>query len=156
MGRIEHYHDPDAPPPNSLVPAATAIVSDDQGRILLQRRADNDLWALPGGGMDYGETIGQTVTREVREETGLDVEPVGIVGIYTDPNHLIEYSDGEVRQQFSICFRTRLRGGELLLSDESTDLRWVPPAQLDDLNIHPSIRLRIDHFLEDRAEPYIG
>lgn len=154
--RVEHFHDPDAPRPNSLVPAATAIVTDDESRILLQRRSDNDLWALPGGAMDLGETIGQTVSREVFEETGLEVEPTGIVGVYSDPAHLIEYADGEIRQQFAICFRTRLLGGDLRTSDESTDLRWVAATDLDDLAIHPSIRIRIDHFLENRTEPYIG
>ncbi|MGH9121546.1 MAG: NUDIX domain-containing protein [Acidimicrobiales bacterium] len=154
--RIEHYHDPEAPQPNSLVPAATAVVADEAGRILLERRVDNDLWALPGGVMEPGEMIAETAVREVREETGLEVEPTGLVGIYSDPNHIIEYADGEVRQQFSICFRTRLIGGQLRLDDESTELRWVEPSELDDLAIHPSIRLRIDHFLQNRPEPYVG
>ena len=78
--------------------------------------------------MDFGETIAQTAVREVREETGLDVEIDGIVGIYSDPRHVIEYSDGEVRQQFNICFGARLIDGTLRRSDESTDVRWVPPA----------------------------
>lgn len=156
MPRTEHYNDPSAPVANSIVPAVTVVVANDAGEILLQKRADNGLWALPGGAMDIGESIADTVVREVKEETGLDVEPTGIVGIYTNPHHVMEYSNGEVRQQFSICFTARIRGGSLAISDESTDLRFVAPNDLDDLDIHDSIRLRIDHFLEKRDQPYIG
>ena len=70
--RTDYYHDPDAPAANSLVPGGSAIVEDDRGRILLQRRADSGNWSLPGGVMEIGESIGDAVVREVREETGLD------------------------------------------------------------------------------------
>jgi ADP-ribose pyrophosphatase YjhB (NUDIX family) len=156
MARIEHYDDPDAPKPNSLVPAASAAVSNEHNEILMQRRADNNLWALPGGTMDPGESIGQTAVREVREETGLDVEINGIVGIYSDPRHIIEYSDGEVRQQFNICFSARLLGGTLRASDESTEVAWITPQSLEELPIHDTTRLRLRHFLERRTSPYVG
>jgi 8-oxo-dGTP pyrophosphatase MutT (NUDIX family) len=155
VARIEHYDDPDAPAPNSLVPAASAVVTNERGEIVMQRRSDNGYWALPGGTMDLGESIGDTAIREVQEETGLTIELDGIVGIYSDPRHLIEYSDGEVRQQFNICFRGRLIGGTLRRSDESTDVRWVPPSNLDSLRIHHTTRLRLQHFLE-RRQPHIG
>ena len=70
--------------------------------------------------------------------------------------HLVEFSDGEVRQQFSICFRARYVSGEPTTSDESSNVRWVSPSELDTLKIHPSMRLRIDHGYENRAKPYIG
>lgn len=60
MTRIEHYNDPDAPPPNSLIPAASAVVADESGAILLIRRSDNQLWSIPGGAMEPGESIAQT------------------------------------------------------------------------------------------------
>ena len=156
MARTEHYDDPDAPPPNSLVPAASAVVANERGEILMQRRRDNDLWALPGGTMDLGESIGETAIREVREETGLNIEIDGIVGIYSDPRHLIEYSDGEVRQQFNVCFRGRLIDGTLRASDESTDVRWVAPRGARGASIHHTTRLRLRHFLEHRDAPYVG
>jgi hypothetical protein len=78
------------------------------------------------------------------------------VGIYTNPNHVMAYDDGEVRQQCSICFTTKLLGGQLATSSETSEVEWVAPERLNRLNIHPSMRLRIDHYLEQRSEPYIG
>src|SRR5918996_5385357 len=128
MARTEFYDDPAAPEPNSLVVAASAVVADDEGRILLQRRSDSGKWALPGGGMEMTDSLPGTAVREVKEETGLDVEVTGLVGTYTDPRHVIAYSDGEVRRQFNVCFRARVVGGFLAMSDESTELRFVAPA----------------------------
>lgn len=156
MARTEYYDDPEAPEPNSLVVAASAVVTDDQGRILLQRRRDNDLWALPGGGMEMADSLPGTAVREVKEETGLDVEIIGLVGTYTDPRHVIAYTDGEVRRQFNVCFTARVTGGELAISDESTELRFIDADDLADLPMHHTQRLRIQHFLEDRDRPYLG
>ncbi len=156
-GRIDYFRNPSAPKANSVVPSVTAIVRDDSGRLLLIHKTDNDLWALPGGGHDIGERIGDTVVREVFEETGIQVEVDSIVGLYTDPEHVMAYDDGEVRQQFSICFRARPVGGSLRTSSESKEVRWVDPADLDGLEIHPSMMLRIRHGLDtSRAEPYIA
>ncbi|MFE7872915.1 NUDIX hydrolase [Micromonospora humida] len=156
MARTEYYDDPQAPKANSIVPAVTVFVLDEQDRVLLIRRTDNGLWAIPGGAQDFGEYIAETAVRETKEESGIDVEVTGIVGIYTDPKHVMAYSDGEVRQQFSICFRARHLGGEPTASSESSAVRWVNRAELSSLPIHPSIQLRIDHGYEHRPEPYIG
>ncbi|MHC3816746.1 NUDIX hydrolase [Streptomyces sp. DT9] len=157
MSRVDYFRDPNAPAANSVVPSVTAAVLDAAGRLLVIHKTDNDLWALPGGGHDIGERIADTAVREVDEETGIKVEIDGIVGLYTDPEHVLAYTDGEVRQQFSICFRAHPVGGDLRTSSESKEVRWVDPADLAELNIHPSMRLRIQHALdESRNEPYIG
>jgi ADP-ribose pyrophosphatase YjhB (NUDIX family) len=156
MGRVDYYHDANAPKANSLVPGASAIITDDQGRILLQRRSDNARWALPGGVMDIGESIGQAIVREVREETGLAVAPEDIVGVYSDPGHVFAYDDGEVRQQFSVCFVCRIIGGELQVSKESSEVAFFSPEEIEGLDMHESIRLRIQHYLERRPRPVIA
>jgi ADP-ribose pyrophosphatase YjhB (NUDIX family) len=156
MGRVDYYHDANAPKANSLVPGASAIVTDDQGRILLQRRSDNARWALPGGVMDIGESIGQAIVREVREETGFEVAPEDIVGVYSDPGHVFAYDDGEVRQQFSVCFVCRIVGGELQVSKESSEVAFFSPEEIEGLEMHESIRLRIQHYLERRPRPVIA
>ncbi|WP_326597872.1 NUDIX hydrolase [Streptomyces sp. NBC_01803] len=156
MARTEYYDDPNAPEPNSMVVAASAVVTNDQGHILLQRRRDNDLWALPGGGMELTDSLPGTAIREVKEETGLDIEITGLVGTYTDPRHIIEYSDGEVRRQFNVCFTGRIIGGELAISEESTELRFVTPNELTDLPMHHTQRLRLEHYLENGDQPHLG
>ncbi|WP_261562719.1 NUDIX hydrolase [Frankia tisae] len=156
MARIDYFNDPNAPKANSVVPSVTAVVVDASDRILMVHKTDNDLWALPGGGMDLGESITDAAVRETKEETGIDIEVTGLIGVYTNPRHVLAYDDGEVRQQFSLCFTTRLLGGELRTSSETKEVKWVAPADLDGLNIHPSMRLRIDHYLEHRATPYLG
>ncbi|MET9252695.1 NUDIX domain-containing protein [Streptomyces sp. NPDC003717] len=143
MGRRDYENDPAAPAANSLVPAASVIVVDADGRVLLQRRVDNGKWALPGGRMEIGETLPGCAVRETREETGLDVEVLGLVGTYTNPGHVFAYDDGEVRQEFSICFLARPTGGELAVSDESTEVAWFEPAETDDLPMVAGIRKRL-------------
>jgi ADP-ribose pyrophosphatase YjhB (NUDIX family) len=154
--RRDLLDDPNAPKANSLVPAASAIVLDKDGRILLHKRTDNQYWSIPGGGMKPGEYITETIVREVREETGIEAQVEKILGVYSNPRHVSVYDDGEVRQQFSVCFLCRAVGGELRTSEESSDVRFVELADTEGLSIHPSIRLRIQHYAENRAEPVIG
>jgi ADP-ribose pyrophosphatase YjhB (NUDIX family) len=156
VARREYYDDPDAPEPNSLVVATSAVVIDDAGRILLQRRADSGNWALPGGGMEINESLADSVIREAKEETGYDIEVTGLVGTYTDPRHIIAYTNGEVRRQFNICYVGRITGGQLRMSDESTEVRFVDPAELSSLQMHHTQQLRLKHYLEQRDKPYLG
>ncbi|WP_329463337.1 NUDIX domain-containing protein [Streptomyces sp. NBC_01431] len=146
MGRRDYEDDPDAPAANSLVPAASTVVVDDSGRILLQCRRDNGMWALPGGAMHIGESLPDCAVRETREETGFDVEIVGIVGTYTNPHHVFAYDDGEVRQEFSVCFLARPVAGHLAVSEESTDVRWFEPEEVEHLPMVPSIRKRVNDW----------
>ncbi|MFJ8582506.1 NUDIX hydrolase [Micromonospora sp. NPDC093277] len=156
MARTEYYNDPQAPKPNSIVPAVTVFVLDAQDRVLLIRRTDNGLWAIPGGAQDFGEYIKETAVRETKEESGIDVEVTGIVGIYSDPKHVMAYSDGEVRQQFSICFRARYLGGNPKPSNESSAVCWASRDDLTALPIHPSMQLRIDHGTSTAQSPISG
>jgi ADP-ribose pyrophosphatase YjhB (NUDIX family) len=152
----DYYNDPAAPEANSIVVAVTAAVRNAQGELLLIERTDNSLWALPGGAQDIGESVVQAVQREVYEETGIDVEITGLSGIYSDPRHVIAYDDGEVRQEFSLCFHAKSVGGQPRSSSESSQARWVSPDSLQDLKMHPSMRLRINHALKQEPQPYLG
>ena len=143
MPRRDYEDDPNAPEANSLVPAASVVVVDDDGRVLLQRRTDNGMWALPGGKMELGESLAGCGIRETLEETGITVEITGIVGTYTNPGHVFAYDDGEVRQEFSICLLGRPVGGELRVSDESHEVAWFTPAETDGLPMVAGIRKRL-------------
>lgn len=156
MTRTDHYYDPAAPQANSIVVAVTVFAQDGEGRVLLIHRNDNSLWSLPGGTQEIGEDISGTAVRETREETGLEVQVTGLVGIYSNPNHVVAYDDGEVRQQFAICVRAKATGGKLAGSSESAEVRWVRREDLDSLPMHPSIQLRISHGYDREADPYLG
>jgi ADP-ribose pyrophosphatase YjhB (NUDIX family) len=155
--RIDFYDDPDAPRATSLVPSANVVVTNDDGEILLIRRSDNGNWALPGGAMDIGESLPDTAVRETAEETGIDVEISGLVGIFTDPRHVILYtSNGEVRQEFSVVFAAHRVGGEPRTSTETTEVRWVPIAEIDSLPMDRSMRTRVNHFLTMPLDVHLG
>jgi ADP-ribose pyrophosphatase YjhB (NUDIX family) len=158
MGRrIDYLDDPEAPAANSLVPSVNVAVSNEHGELLLMRRTDNDNWALPGGAMDLGETMTEAAVRETKEETGIDCEVTGLVGIYTNPRHVILYtSNGEVRQECSFVFAARATGGQPAMSSESSDVRWISPDEVDHYVMHPSMRQRVADFLQERVTPYIG
>ncbi|MFD4460028.1 NUDIX domain-containing protein [Nocardia sp. NPDC058480] len=154
--RRDYYKDPSAPKATSLVPGGSVLVTDGSGRILMQRRGDSGNWSLPGGAMEIGETLEECAVRETKEETGLDIEITGLLGIYTDPEHVIEYGDGEVRQEFAVTYLGRFLGGEITISSESTEVRFVGADELAELPVHPTVRLRIGHFEEHRVVPYLG
>ena len=157
MARIDYLDNPHAPAANSMVPSVNVVVTNDQGEILMICRTDNDNWSLPGGAIDLGESLTDAAVRETKEETGIDVEVTGLVGIYTNPRHVIEYtSNGEVRQEFSIVLTARPIGGTPTPSNESSQVVWVAADMVSELQMHPSMRQRIEHYLKQRSEPYLG
>jgi 8-oxo-dGTP pyrophosphatase MutT (NUDIX family) len=153
--RIDHWQDPDAPKPTSRKPSASVFVRDDQGRVLLLRRTDNDLWTIPTGALKKGETIRECGIRECQEETGVEVEITGLVGVFTTPDHVIVYMKGkkvdEVRQPVNVCLRARPIGGVVSATEEAAEVRWVHPAHIPEYDIHPALRRRIDHGLTSEA-----
>jgi 8-oxo-dGTP pyrophosphatase MutT (NUDIX family) len=97
-----------------LAPAAAACIRDEEGRILLLRRSDGDnLWGFPGGGVELGERVAETVVREVREEIGLEVKPVALIGVYSSPEYAFAYPNGDQVQPVTAFFECRVVGGEL-------------------------------------------
>ena len=149
--RIEHWRDKEAPKPNSLVPASNLLVVDEIGNILLQCRRDTDQWAFPGGKQDFGETPTQCAVRECQEETGILARITGFLGVYSDPQHLVEYtSNGKVRQEYEVTLIGAPIRGQPTINDEASDVRWVAEQDLDELNIHPTMRRQIDDYLNQR------
>jgi 8-oxo-dGTP diphosphatase len=153
LARRDYFYDPKAPKPNSVKPAAAVALFDGEGRILLLRRKDNDKWTMPGGTMDFGESLGQCAVREVREETGFDIEISGLIGTYTDPNVLIAYSDGEVRQEFTLVYAAKIKSGELAIDHESKEAVWVSIADALNLPLADSQRRRLQDVAQYRERP---
>jgi 8-oxo-dGTP pyrophosphatase MutT (NUDIX family) len=138
MGRTEYWNDPAAPKPNSLVPACGVLAVDYAGRVLLQRRRDTGQWAIPMGKQELGETPSQCAIRETLEETGVLTEITGILGVYSDPGHVVAYSDGEIRQEWELILLGRPVSGTPAANDEASDVGWFNPGELDALDIHPT------------------
>jgi 8-oxo-dGTP diphosphatase len=122
------------------VECAGAIVRDDAGRLLVVRRGHAPaewLWSLPGGRIEHGESAAEAAAREVREETGLDVDvgPVLITAVIADGTYRVQ------------DFGARVVGGELRAGDDASEVRWVTDDELDDLELSPGLReqlLRLD------------
>ena len=151
--RVDYWHDPAAPKPTSRKPSASVIVRNSAGDLLLLRRSDSGRWTIPTGGLKKNETLTQCAVRECREETGLDIEITALVGVFSDPGHVI--ADGKVRQPVNTCFSARVIGGTLAISDEASEVAWVPPARLDEYDIHPAIRRRIAHGIQPGTTPHV-
>jgi 8-oxo-dGTP pyrophosphatase MutT (NUDIX family) len=143
--------------PTRLVPSVNVIVANDEGEILLIRRSDNDNWSLPGGAIELGESLAQAGTRETEEESGIDCEITGLVGIYTDPKHVLHYtSNDEVRQEFTIVLTGRPVGGQPTPSDESSEVRWVDPSDLPGYMMDRSMRRRLERYLSSEEAPEVS
>ena len=136
-------------------PGVAAVIFQDE-RVLLQRRDDNRQWGLPGGSVEPGESVRTAIIREVREETGLDVEPLRLIGVYSDPaNHqIITYPDGNVIHYVSSVFECAVRGGTLTCCEESLELAFFPPDALPPDTL-PISRIRIVDALTRRVEAFV-
>jgi 8-oxo-dGTP diphosphatase len=152
MARRDYFYDPNAPKPNSIHPAAAVALFDSGGNILLVRRKDNDKWTMPGGTLDFGESLTDCAIREVREETGLQIRITGLIGTYTDPHILIAYTDGEVRQEFTLVYAAEIESGNLTIDDESKEAAWVPLSSALELQLADSQRRRLTDVLEYQNE----
>jgi ADP-ribose pyrophosphatase YjhB (NUDIX family) len=118
-------------PRKILLTYATALVRDERGRVLLQRRTDFDWWGLPGGVLEIGETFAECGVREVWEETGLEVEPQRLVGVYAGPQYDIRYPNGDEVQQCTIAIEYRLVGGQTRVDGcEIIQSRFFAPSEL--------------------------
>ena len=114
-----------------LATAATGLVFDDAGRVLLARHSNAGLWLAPGGAVDPDESPADAVVREVWEETGLYVEPVSLLGAFGGPSFRVRYANGDETGYVMVVFECRVVGGAPQPDgDEVLELRWVTPEDL--------------------------
>jgi ADP-ribose pyrophosphatase YjhB (NUDIX family) len=144
--------DPRAYPQRPFLAVSAAIVRD--GKVLVVRRARNpalSLYTLPGGVVETGETLLQAVTREVREETALTIEPVGLAG---HREAIVRDAQGRVERHFIIlCFAARWLAGEPALNEELDDARWLNPAELSGLRTTEGLAEIVAAAIERLARP---
>ena len=104
--------------------------------------------------MDPGESASETCIREVMEETGLVVQVTRLIGVYTTPDLLIEYRDGNKVQPVTFSFEAEITGGELGLSDETIDFGWYTVAEIDAMDTLEHHLTRIHDAVENRTEAF--
>ena len=114
-----------------FAPGANVLLRDDKGRVLLLRSADTGLWTLPGGSMELGESFEQTARRELREETGLEVDELRPLQVFIGPAYRFTYPNGDVVDNVSQLFEAEYRGEALSLqASEVTGAAWFTPCEL--------------------------
>jgi len=137
------YGDRIAKNANLRVNATATIFDASREKVLLIQRSDNCRWSVPDGGMDPGESAEETCVRETFEETGLKVRVTKLVGIYTNPNMIVTYKDGNRWQSIGISFEAEVTGVEMRLSDETIDIGYFSVDSLGDLDILEDLLERI-------------
>ena len=117
------------------------IIKDEQNRVLLCLRNDYDLWNLPGGCLEKGEPPWAGAIREVKEETGLDVEILRLIGIYSKP----------AEDDIVFSFECEIIGGEITLNDEAREIKWFALEEIPQ-NTPPKQVERIKDLFENKEE----
>lgn len=129
-----------------LVGAGVFIHQD--GKLLLQRRKDDDTWADHGGCLEIGETLEDTARRETMEETGLTVGKLELIGVFSGPDRMHTYPNGDEAFMVGVYYLCEdFTGTPLSQTDETTDLRWFPVGALPS-NIMPLAREPLKRCLE--------
>ncbi len=133
-------------------PSACSIIWDDAGRVLLTRRTDNGRWCLPGGAHEPGESAEECCVRETLEETGLHTRVTRLIGVYSTPHRITIYNDGNRVQFFTLCFEAVVTGGELSLSDETTEYGYFSPDEVRAMDVlEPHVERINDAMLKQSA-----
>jgi ADP-ribose pyrophosphatase YjhB (NUDIX family) len=150
------YHDPEAPIPNNPRRVGVVAFIERNDSLLLERRPDSGTWGLPGGALDEDETVREAIAREVHEETGLETVSVELSGVFSDPSRIVAYSDGNVFRLLTLAFAVEVAPGEPELGSESLELRFVPLANVSELEIGPVLVPLVDAYLSSRPRPVVA
>lgn len=134
----------------------SAVIFDpSRARALLTRRADNGRWCVPGGMMESGESAAEACEREVLEETGLTVRVKRLIGVYSDPDQLVIYPDGEKVHFVILSFEAEMLGGELGLSNETTEAGFFSLTEMESMPMHGRHKSRVEDALLNQSEALI-
>lgn len=124
--------------------SVAGVITDDHGRALLIQRRDNHRWEPPGGVLELAETIHDGLRREIHEETGFEVEPIALTGVYKNMSRAI----------ISLVFRCKITGGDLRSNDEVAAFRWAAETDITGL-AEEAYAIRVLDALHDDRPPAV-
>ncbi len=134
---------------------SAVLFNKSRNKVLLTRRTDNGQWCLPSGGVEAGESVSEACIRETREETGLIVNVERLTSVFSSPDRLVIYDDGNQFQIITLNFEVRLLGGEPILSDETTEIGYFPIHDIESMDMLLHHRQFIMDTLGDQNEVFI-
>ena len=139
-----------------LVVACDGVIFDGtKHKILLTKRTDNGEWCLPGGKMEPGESASECCVSEVLEETGLAVAVERLVGVYSSPGCIVEYTDGNRKQGVDLLFEAAIIGCDIRTTEETTDVGYFPIEKMGSLGIMELMKERISDAYEFRTVAFL-
>lgn len=135
-----YYKDPKAPKPNQpIMPSVHGVIINASGSILLHKREDSPIWAVPGGKIELHESVEQCLRREMQEELGVEVSAKRLIGMYTDPSYVLALGD-QVHRVFLIVFLCAIESGDLKITDETMEYRWFTRESLQSIETFPLVK----------------
>jgi 8-oxo-dGTP pyrophosphatase MutT (NUDIX family) len=135
-----------------LIVGAGLLLLDEQNRLLLMKRSDNESWGIPGGSIEPGEMVEDAAKRETWEETGLDIGEMSLFGVFSGPELYYKYPNGDEVYNVSIIYSSHDWNGRVMLNDEHTEWRWFSANEIPD-NISPPVKSVIEQFKYSLSKP---
>ena len=129
------------------VGCSAVIFDENRKKVLLTQRTDNGRWCVPGGALESGESAAEACEREVWEETGLKVRATRLIGVYSNPDQLVIYSDGNKAFFVVLSFEAEIIEGELGLSNETTAFGYYSLEEMEDMPMHGQHKQRVEDAL---------
>lgn len=136
-----YYHNSKAPKPNQPIQPSVhgLIINKKSNEVLLHRREDSPLWAIPGGKIKIDESVEQCLKREMREELGVEVSTKRLLGIYTDPSYILALGK-QVHRVFLIVFLCTIIKGKPKFTNETTGYCWFKKKDLSSIKTFPLVK----------------
>jgi 8-oxo-dGTP pyrophosphatase MutT (NUDIX family) len=137
-----------------VLPSAAVVIKDDLGRVLFGLHSEKQIWVVPGGLVEPGELPADAAVRETYEETGLEVEVTGLLGVFGGPDLVIHYPNGDVASYVGTIFRGRVIGGSLKPDGgEILDVKYMSRLEIENVGHSKWMDVALDAMFSDSSEP---
>ena len=128
-----------------LLVGAAILVLDEQNRLLMMKRSDNECWSVPGGSMEPGELVEAAAKRETLEESKLEIGEMSLFGVFSGPELFYKYPNGDEVYNVIIVYLSCDWCGDVKINDEYTEWRWCPVSEIPE-DVSPPIKPVIEQF----------